>query len=305
MNAITAKGIVKTFGSLTVLPGLDLEIARGELFALLGPNGSGKTTLFRILTTLISPDAGTAVVGGFDAIRSPSEVRAKIGVVFQSPSLDKKLTARENLSYGGALYGMHGGPLKSRIAELSGSLRLDEKLDSLVETLSGGQQRRVEIAKCLLTRPEILLLDEPSTGLDPSARMDLWALIGNLRAAHGMTVVFTSHLMDESARADRVGIMSGGRLVAIDRPAALLAGAGPEILRVATNDVAAVGAFLSKECGLSPHALEGEVRASAPDAHSAARRLAGALPDAVESTTISKPTLEDVFLFKTGKRLNE
>ncbi len=305
MNAISAHGIVKTFGNLTVLPGLDLEIARGELFALLGPNGSGKTTLFRILTTLISPDSGTAIVGGVDAICSPSDVRTKIGVVFQSPSLDKKLTARENLSYGGALYGMHGQVLQSRIRELSGSLRLDEKLDSLVETLSGGQQRRVEIAKCLLTRPEILLLDEPSTGLDPSARMDLWALIGNLRAAHGMTVVFTSHLMDESARADRVGIMSGGRLVAIDRPAALLADAGPEILRVATNDTAAVGAFLSKECGLSPHALEGEVRASASDAHSAAKHLAGALPDAVESTTISKPTLEDVFLFKTGKRLNE
>lgn len=305
MSAISARGIVKRFGGLTVLPGIDLEIGCGELFALLGPNGSGKTTLFRILTTLISPDAGTAVVGGFDAVRSPSDVRAKIGVVFQSPSLDKKLTVRENLSYGGALYGMHGPALRSRMAELSAALRLDEKLDALVETLSGGQQRRVEIAKCLLTRPEILLLDEPSTGLDPSARMDLWALIASLRAAHGMTVVFTSHLMDESSRADRVGIMSGGRLVAIDRPANLLAGAGPEVLRVSTGDVAAVGAFLSRECGLAPHALEGEVRASAPDAHATARQVAAALPGAVESTTVSKPTLEDVFLFKTGKRLNE
>lgn len=305
MNAIAARQIVKSFGAATVLHGVDLEIPPGELFALLGPNGSGKTTLFRILTTLIAPDSGSAMVGGFDAVRSPAAVRTKIGVVFQSPSLDKKLTARENLAYGGALYGMRGAPLRARIAELAAALRLEEKLDALVETLSGGQQRRVEIAKCLLTRPAILLLDEPSTGLDPAARMDLWALVDSLRAAHGMTVVFTSHLMDESARADRVGILSAGSLAAVDRPANLLAGAGPEILRVATSDPNAVAEFLTSSCRLSPHALEAEVRASAPDAHAAARRLAEALPDAVQSTTIARPTLEDVFLFKTGKRLHE
>jgi ABC-2 type transport system ATP-binding protein len=200
---------------------------------------------------------------------------------------------------------MHGPSLKSRIVELAAALRLEDKLDSLVETLSGGQQRRVEIAKCLLTRPEILLLDEPSTGLDPSARMDLWALIGNLRSARGMTVVFTSHLMDESARADRVGIMSGGGLVAVAAPARLLAEAGPEILRVATSNASAVSEFLRGECGLAPHALEGEVRASAADAHAVAARLSSFMPDAIDSTTISKPSLEDVFLFKTGKRLND
>ena len=305
MSAVSTKGLVKKYGSHTVLPGLDLDVAAGELFALLGPNGSGKTTLFRILTTLISPDGGSARVGGCDVVREPASVRAKIGVVFQSPSLDKKLTARENLQYGGALYGMHGAPLPQRSSELASSLRLEEKLDALVETLSGGQQRRVEIAKCLLTRPETLLLDEPSTGLDPSARMDLWALIGNLRSAHGMTVVFTSHLMDESARADRVGIMSAGNLVSVESPDNLLASAGPEILRVATTDVPGVVEFLHSKCGLEPHSLEGEVRASAGEAHSIAARLTAEMPAAIISTTISKPTLEDVFLFKTGKRLNE
>ena len=305
MSAVSTKGLVKKYGSHTVLPGLDLEIAAGELFALLGPNGSGKTTLFRILTTLIAPDGGSAQVGGSDVVRESASVRAKIGVVFQSPSLDKKLTARENLQYGGALYGMHGTPLRDRIKELASSLRLDEKLDALVETLSGGQQRRVEIAKCLLTRPEILLLDEPSTGLDPSARMDLWALIGNLRASHGMTVVFTSHLMDESARADRVGIMSAGNLVSVETPGDLLASAGPEVLRVATSDVPGVVEFLRSQCGLDPHSLEGEVRTSATGAHDIAVRLTSAMPTVILSTTISKPTLEDVFLFKTGRRLNE
>jgi ABC-2 type transport system ATP-binding protein len=305
MSAVFTKGLVKKFGGLTVLPGLDLEIATGELFALLGPNGSGKTTLFRILTTLISPDGGSAQVGGCDVVHESASVRAKIGVVFQSPSLDKKLTARENLQYGGALYGMHGSPLRQRISELASSLRLEEKLDALVETLSGGQQRRVEIAKCLLTRPEILLLDEPSTGLDPSARMDLWALIGNLRSSQGMTVVFTSHLMDESARAERVSIMSAGKLVSVDAPDHLLSTAGPEILRVATTDVAGVVEFLRSICGLNPHSLEGEVRASAAEAHAVAAQLTAKMTAAVISTTISKPTLEDVFLFKTGKRLNE
>lgn len=305
MSAVSTQGLTKKYGDLTVLHGLDLEIAGGELFAMLGPNGSGKTTLFRILTTLISPDGGSAKVGGCDVVREAASVRSRIGVVFQSPSLDKKLSARENLLYGGALYGLHGAPLRQRIKELSASLRLEEKLDSLVETLSGGQQRRVEIAKCLLTRPEILLLDEPSTGLDPSARMDLWALIGNLRSSQGMTVVFTSHLMDESARADRVGILSAGRLVSVEAPDDLLAAAGPEILRVSTTDVPSAGGFLQKECGLDPHSLEGEVRVSTPEAHAVALRLTAEMPSVILSTTISKPTLEDVFLFKTGQRLNE
>ncbi|MFA7342672.1 MAG: ABC transporter ATP-binding protein [Terrimicrobiaceae bacterium] len=305
MGAVSTKRLVKKYGSHTVLRGLDLEVVAGEMFALLGPNGSGKTTLFRILATLISPDGGSARVGGSDVVREPASVRAKIGVVFQSPSLDKKLTAHENLRYGGALYGMHGIPLRQRISELASSLRLEEKLDALVETLSGGQQRRVEIAKCLLARPEILLLDEPSTGLDPSARMDLWALVGNLRSSHGMTVVFTSHLMDESARADRVGILSEGSLVCVESPADLLAAAGPEVLRVATTDVPGVAGFLRAKCGLDPHSLEGEVRVSASEAHSVAARLAAEMPSAIASTTISKPTLEDVFLFKTGKRLDE
>ena len=305
MSAISAQGVTKKFGDATVLHGIDLDVPYGEMFALLGPNGSGKTTLFRILATLILPSGGSAVVGGCDAVGDPAGVRSKIGVVFQSPSLDKKLTARENLRYGGALHGLHGAILEARVSELAEALRIEDKLESLVETLSGGQQRRVEIAKCLLDRPEILLLDEPSTGLDPAARADLWSLVANLRATHGMTVVFTSHLMDESARADRVGIMCGGRLVRVDRPPVLLAEAGPEVLRVATPAAKAVADFLRATCGLAPHALENEVRVSAKDPHGVAVRLTNALPAAVESTTVSKPTLEDVFLFQTGKPLNE
>jgi len=303
--AVSIRSLIKRFGSNTVLPGLDLDIAPGELFALLGPNGSGKTTLFRILATLLRPDSGSARICGFDAMSEPAAVRGKIGVVFQSPSLDKKLTVRENLRYGGALYGLHGSPLSTRIDELSHALHIREKLHSLVETLSGGQQRRVEIAKCLLARPDLLLLDEPSTGLDPTARMDLWALVAGLRNTSGMTVVFTTHLMDEAARADRVGILCDGQLVATAPPDVLLAEAGPEILRVSTHAEIEVAGFLRDSCGLAPHVLEGEIRAAAQSGHETARQLAEALPDSVLSTTVAKPTLEDVFLFKTGKRLHE
>ena len=305
MSGIRISRLEKRYGDRTVLHELDLTVQSGEIFALLGPNGSGKTTLFRILSTLIAPDGGHAEVGGSDVVRDPSGVRTKIGVVFQSPSLDKKLTVRENLKYGGALYGLHGEELRSRIKAASAALRLDEKLDEIVETLSGGQQRRAEIAKCLLARPEILLLDEPSTGLDPSARIDLWTVLVRLREEHGMTVVFTSHLMDESAKADRVAILNAGRLIACDSPEQLLQTTGPEILRVATREEERVAKFLNDECALSPQIIDGEVRAATSDAHAIAARVTTALAPVVLSTTVSKPTLEDVFLFQTGCRFHE
>ncbi|MDX2080222.1 MAG: ABC transporter ATP-binding protein [Terrimicrobiaceae bacterium] len=304
MNAVTISGLVKAYGSHTVLPGLDLEIPTGEMFALLGPNGSGKTTLFRILATLLAPDQGSVSVGGFDVQRDPAGVRGVLGVVFQSPSLDRKLSIRENLRYAGALYNLHGTELRSRMDAALSALRLEEKADALVETLSGGQQRRTEIAKCLITQPKILLMDEPSTGLDPAARIDLWAVIAALRARTGLTVVFTSHLMDESEKADRVGILNAGRLAAAEAPANLLASAGPEVLRVATPDPQAVANWL-RENRLEPHALDNEVRVGSPDAHPLAARLTASLGQAVYSTTVAKPTLEDVFLFRTGARLNE
>ncbi len=305
MNAVSLRNLTKSYGDHTVLPGLDLEIPAGELFALLGPNGSGKSTLFRILTTLSKPDSGEVLVGGFDVVKQSADVRCAIGVVFQSPSLDKKLTVRENLAYGGALYGLHGKELRTRSEALLEALRLGEKRDALVETLSGGQQRRTEIAKCLLTRPSILLLDEPSTGLDPAARRDLWTLIRTLRSERPMTVVFTSHLMDESADADRVGILNAGRLAAVGSPAALLEEIGPEILRIETSDAPCV-ADLLREAGAGMHrTLEGEIRISTTDAHLLAREITVKAGPAILSSTISRPTLEDVFLFQTGCRLNE
>lgn len=305
MSGITTSHLEKFYGGRSVLHELDLTVNSGEIFALLGPNGSGKTTLFRILSTLIVPDGGEAKVGGCDVVSDPSGVRAKIGVVFQSPSLDKKLTVRENLQYGGALYGLHGQELRERIAKASAALRLDEKLNEIVETLSGGQQRRAEIAKCLLARPEILLLDEPSTGLDPSARIDLWAVLVRLREEHGMTIVFTSHLMDESAKADRVAILNAGRLIACDAPSQLLKTTGPEILRVASREEKRVATFLRDECALNSQIIDGEVRAATASAHSVAARVTTALGSVVLSTTVSQPTLEDVFLFQTGCRFHE
>jgi ABC-2 type transport system ATP-binding protein len=305
MIALRTSGLSKSYGSQTVLDALNLEIVKGEVFALLGPNGSGKSTFFRILSTLLTPDAGSAEVGGFDVVRQSSAVRGMLGVVFQSPSLDRKLTVRENLLYGGALYGLHGTDLSGRVSSALAALRLEEKSDAVVETLSGGQQRRTEIAKCLLTKPEILLLDEPSTGLDPAARMDFWGAIAQLRIEFAMTVVFTTHLMDESAKADRVGILNAGRLLTCAPPAELLAAAGPDVVRVVTDQAETVAGFLRDEFRLNPHVADGEIRVSAPDGHAVASRLQAVLSDAITATTVARPTLEDVFLFQTGCRLNE
>lgn len=216
--AIVVSDLVKSFGDRRALDGISLEVRRGELFCLLGPNGGGKSTLFRILGTLSLPDSGSAVIAGHDVIADAPSVRARLGVVFQSPSLDGKLTILENLRCGGALYGLRGEELESRIRDAAAALNLSDRLDDLVETLSGGLQRRAEIAKCLLIRPEVLLLDEPSTGLDPGARLDLWAALEELRTKHGVTALCTTHLMEEAARADRVGIVSAGKLVALGTP---------------------------------------------------------------------------------------
>ena len=228
--AILVRDLVKSFGERRALDGISLEVRRGEIFCLLGPNGGGKSTLFRILATLALPDSGSAIVAEHDVLTAAPEVRARIGVVFQSPSLDGKLTILENLRCGGALYGLRGEELESRIRDSSAALNITDRLGDLVESLSGGLQRRAEIAKCLLIRPEVLLLDEPSTGLDPGARLDLWAALEDLRSRHGVTVLCTTHLMEEAARADRVGIVSGGKLVASGSPSELTSALGGDVI---------------------------------------------------------------------------
>ena len=302
--AIVVRDLVKSFGDRRALDGVSLEVRRGELFCLLGPNGGGKSTLFRILATLLLPDAGTASVAGHDVVTDASSVRARLGVVFQSPSLDGKLTILENLRCGGALYGLRGADLETRLRQAASALNLTDRLGDLVETLSGGLQRRAEIAKCLLIRPEVLLLDEPSTGLDPGARIDLWAALEKLRGEHGVTALCTTHLMEEAARADRVGIVSAGKVVAVGTPRELTGALGGDVvsLGVAPGTGAdALARRITGSTGVPAGILEGEIRLESGDAYALAAKIAGEFPGEITSLRIARPTLEDVFIARTGR----
>jgi ABC-2 type transport system ATP-binding protein len=302
--AILVRDLVKSFGERRALDGISLEVRRGEIFCLLGPNGGGKSTLFRILATLALPDSGSAIVAEHDVLTAAPEVRARIGVVFQSPSLDGKLTILENLRCGGALYGLRGDELESRIRDSSAALNITDRLGDLVESLSGGLQRRAEIAKCLLIRPEVLLLDEPSTGLDPGARLDLWAALEDLRSRHGVTVLCTTHLMEEAARADRVGIVSGGKLVASGTPSELTSALGGDVISLGVmpgTGADQLARHLTEKTGVPASVVEGEVRLESREPYALAARVAGAFPVEIASLRIARPTLEDVFVARTGR----
>ena len=301
--AVEVEDLRRSYGSREALAGLSFDVRRGELFALLGPNGGGKSTLFKILTTLLPPSAGTARVCGHDVRTAQREVRRHIGVVFQHPSVDGKLTIEENLRHQGHLYGLSGAPLKARIAELLDRFGLVDRKDDLVERLSGGLARRAELAKGLLPRPTVLLLDEPSTGLDPGARRDLLQYLRRLRDDDGMTVVLTTHYLEEAERCDRVGVIDRGRLVALDAPNALTASVGGDVVVVQPTDVDALRAKVLQKFGLEGVRVDGTLRLEHARGHELVRDLVDAFPDDVHSITFGKPTLEDVFVRLTGRRL--
>ncbi|MGB7161523.1 MAG: ABC transporter ATP-binding protein [Tepidisphaeraceae bacterium] len=303
-NAIQIEHLSHRYGQRVALSDVSLAVAPGEVFALLGPNGSGKTTLFRILSTLIPPQEGRAVIDGIDLAAQPSEVRARIGVVFQSPSLDKQLTAAENLRHHGHLFGLRGAELKSRTDDLLSRVNLADRARERVAAFSGGMRRRVEIAKALLTRPRVLLMDEPSTGLDPAARQDVWRLLDESRQREGVTILLTTHLMDEADDCDRVAVMSEGKLIACDTPAALKERVGGDVMTIVTSDAAALLAILREKLSIHATADGRIVRLERPRAHELVPSVAAAAPGLIDSVSVAKPTLEDVFLQLTGRRLD-
>lgn len=293
----------RSFGERRALDGVSFDVREGEIFGLLGPNGGGKTTLFRILCTLLPPSGGSARVCGCDVVEAPAAVRSSLGVVFQSPSLDPQLTVAENLRYGGNLYGLRGTDLENRWREMASALRVEDRADDLVKNLSGGLQRRVEIAKSLLPRPRVLLLDEPSTGLDPVARVDLWAILEQLRGKFGITTVLTTHLMDEAERCARVAILHRGKLLACDTPDALRATIGADVLTLTCRRPDAVAERLQSGFGWTAVVRDDAVRLEIPKAHNEVARIVEAFPGEILSVTAGRPTLEDVFVRMTGERL--
>jgi ABC-2 type transport system ATP-binding protein len=301
--AVETNDLGRNFGPRAALSGVTLSIRAGEMFALLGPNGSGKTTLFRILSTLLAPSAGMARVGGCDVVGEAMAVRHQIGVVFQSPALDPQLTVEENLRCAGSLYGLRGADLVARLRSAAEALGLSDRLADRVQSLSGGLQRRVEIAKCLLPRPRVLLLDEPSTGLDPAAREGLRVTLERVRRESEVTVVMTTHLLEEAERCDRVAILHRGRLVACETPGELRGRLGTDVAVVSGLEPEALATRVREMFGW-PLSVRGErLRVEVPAGGDAAGRLFSALGAAADTVTVGRPTLEDVFLDLTGEPL--
>jgi len=300
--AIEISGLEYRYRDHTAIGGLSLSVVEGEILVLLGPNGSGKTTLFRLLSTLIPLQTGDVRILGADLRTQPEQIRSQLGVVFQAPSIDKKLTVYENVFHYGRLYGLGGSTLRARADEMLDRFRLADRRRDLVETLSGGLRRRVELAKGMLHRPRLLLLDEPSTGLDPGARSDLWQYLQQVRAEQGVTVVLTTHLLEEAERADRIAIMHQGKLVALDTPAALQASVGGDAITIRTDDPQSLSGDIARQFQLSPMVVDGAVRLELPDGHQWIPRLVDAFRDRIDAITLGKPTLEDVFIHVTGHR---
>lgn len=292
------------------LAGVSFAVQPGEIFGFLGPNGGGKSTLFRILATLVRPDAGSLHVFGADLATQAREIRRALGVVFQSPSLDLQLTVRENLVHQGHLYGLGGRDLATRIAAGLERFGLAERAGQRALQLSGGLRRRAEIAKALLHTPRLLLLDEPSTGLDPGARRDLWDTLAALRG-EGVTVLLTTHFMEEGDRCGRLALLSRGTVVAEGTPQTLKGEIGGDVITLTgltgldTDPETLARDLAALHPGLGFQVREGAVRLEHEDGHELAARLAGSLPGRIGAVTVARPTLEDVFLRRTGHRLYE
>jgi ABC-2 type transport system ATP-binding protein len=300
---ISVQNIVHRYDGRTALDDVSFDVRTAELFGLLGPNGSGKTTLFRILSTLMVPTAGRALIANYDPAKDPAAVRRQIGVVFQAQSVDEKLTAYENLWHQGHLYGLHGSTLKARIQEILDRVGLADRAKELVETFSGGMARRVELAKGLLHHPSVLLLDEPTTGLDPGARRDLWQYLQILRDQERVSVIVTTHLMEEAERCDRLAILNEGKLVAMGTPTELKREIGCDVIVLeATGDPESLAERVSTHFSVQATVMAKQVRIELENGHRFIAGVVEAFPGEIQAVTVSKPTIEDVFIHRTGHR---
>jgi ABC-2 type transport system ATP-binding protein len=311
--AIEAAGLEKTYpGEVRALDGLDLSVPAGTIFALLGPNGAGKSTTVRILTTLSRADAGTAQVAGHDVVTDAAAVRRVIGCVGQRSGGDREATGRENVRLQGQLYGLRGRDLAARVDELLAQIGLEESADRLVRTYSGGMQRRLDIAMALVHRPQVLFLDEPTTGLDPEVRSDMWREISRLTQEEGLTILLTTHYLDEADRlASQLAIVDGGRVVAGGAPEQLKAELRGDAINVELAFAAngAVQTALEPVPGIRELVVDGtSLRARADSGARAVPAVLGALEAGgidVASVTVARPSLDDVYLRHTGRSFEE
>ncbi len=312
---IVVEGLTRRFGELTAVDGVSFEVRRQEIFGFLGPNGAGKTTTINMLCTLLSPSSGRATLAGFDVARQQHQVRSSIGLVFQDPTLDEQLTARENLHFHAMLYDVPRSQRARRAEKVLEMVGLTERADDRVETFSGGMRRRLEIARGLMHYPRVLFLDEPTLGLDPQTRNAIWEHILELRQRYDITIFLTTHYMDEAENCDRIAIIDHGRIVALDTPGALKHEVGGDVITLRTGDGERLRKELAERFGLeavpAPAPATGggpageRLRLEVESGRTFLPRLLKEVESEILAVTVREPTLDDVFLRLTGRQIRE
>jgi ABC-2 type transport system ATP-binding protein len=307
--AIEASGLERRFGSFVAVDHVDLAVRRGEIYGYLGPNGAGKSTTTRMLCTLTSLSGGRATVAGYDVARQPGQVRLRIGAALQSAALDIQQSGAELLRQQGRYYGLSQSDIDTRLDELRGLIDIGDALDQRIKTYSGGMKRRVDLAAALIHNPEVLFLDEPTTGLDPASRAKVWEEVQRLNQDLGMTIFLTTQYLEEAdALANRVGIIDHGQIIAEGTPAELKRSIGADVVTVRVNNVAAAASTIAALPGVDSVEVRGdEILAATADGPGNVSPIAVALAGAdirVRSLTLREPTLDDVFLTLTGEHLD-
>ena len=299
------EGLTRRFGERVAVDALSVDIARGEVFGFLGPNGAGKSTTFHLLTGLLAPDGGRVLIEGREAPPTDGRVRRRLGVVFQDPSLDDKLTALENLRLGAALYGLGGRRAETRIGELLRLVELHDRAKEPVERYSGGMKRRLEIARVLLHEPEILVMDEPSRGIDAPTQRRIWEQLLELRRVRRMTILLTTHQPEEAEYCDRLAVLDHGRVIATGTPEALRRQVGGDVVSLDGDEPEALAAEVRARFALEPRVVDGAVVIETPRGHELIPRLVEGLPPGrLNAVSLRRPTLADVFVHLTGRGLN-
>ncbi len=305
MPAIRVENLTKQFGSIVAVNNVSFEVSKGTIFGFLGPNGAGKTTTINILCTLLSATSGDAYISGYNCAREPSDVRKSIGIVFQDTTLDKDLTAYENLIFHAYLYNVPRSEMKNRIHEALRFIGLYERRNDFVKKFSGGMKRRLEVARGLIHRPQVLFLDEPTLGLDPQTRANLWELITELPKKHNVTIFMTTHYMEEAEVCDKISIIDNGRIIKTGTPEELKKTVGGDVIYLKTSDNKTAKGRIKELFNVAVSEKDGELFLTSMKGDSCIPELIKALGDSVQSVRLQRPTLNDVFLNMTGRKIRE
>lgn len=305
MNIIEVQNLRKNFKDLTAVDGISFEVRKGEVFGFLGPNGAGKSTSINMLSTILPPTSGEARINGYSIISDRDEVRKSIGLVFQDPSLDDRLTALENLRFHAKLYGVPKDEFMKRANEVLELVDLWDRKDDMIRTFSGGMKRRLEIARGLLHYPKVLFLDEPTIGLDPQTRAHLWEYILRLKREKEMSIFMTTHYMNEAEACDRIAIIDHGKIVALDTPEALKKSIGGDIITMRSNELRTLKDEIVSRYGVEIKEVEGTISIEVENGETFLPKLFNELHSSISSIELRKPTLDDVFLSITGRNIRE